>query len=709
MTLRAIFAALALPVILISAGSPAIRGFDAAGLQAETQWEQQARAIPTADRVRATIEKLSSQPHLAGTPGSKQTAEWLLAQLREYGLDANIEVFESMLPTPEVRVLEMTAPTVFHAKLEEPPVAADPTSSNPGIIPSYNAFSGDGDVTAQLVYANYGVPADYDTLKEKGIDVKGKIVIVRYGGSFRGVKPRVAYEHGAVGCLIYSDPRDDGYFQGDAFPKGPFRPADGVQRGSVIDLGVEPGDPLSPGWASEPGSKRLTLAEATTIQQIPVLPISYGDAQPLLAALDGPVAPEAWRGALPVTYHLSAGAATVHLKVTMDNSTHPLYDVIAKIPGAQFPDEWVMAGNHHDAWVFGASDPLSGAAPLLETARTLAELTRKGWKPRRTIVLAFWDGEEFGLIGSTEYMEKHADELNRKLAVYINSDSSGKGTFSAGGSPALESLVKEAARDVKDPVSGKSILDAAVEKRAKAAGGAGEFHLAPLGSGSDFTPFLQHLGIASLDLGFSGESGNGIYHSAYDDFYWYSHFEDTEFVYGRTLAQVNATLAMRLADAPVLPFEFDRLTASVNVYLDEIDRLGQNSKDPKDKVNLDAVRKANAKLKQASDEFDKARDHAGSKISAASPEKLAAINRLLIGSERDLAPEPGLPGRDWYRHRIYAPGRYTGYAVKTLPGIREAVEAKKTAEAAEQAQQVANVLQALADHLSQAAKLIGKL
>ena len=435
--LRTALAALTLPLILLAAGNVAIRGFDPASQRDETQWEQQARAIPDAARIRATIEKLASHPHLAGTQGSKQTADWILAQLREYGLEANIETFEALLPTPQVRVLEMTAPTKFQAKLEEPAIAIDRTSHDPDIVPPYNAYSGDGDVTAPLVYANYGLPADYDTLKEKGIDVKGKIVIVRYGQSFRGVKPRVAYEHGALGCIIYSDPRDDGYFQGDPFPKGPYRPADGVQRGSVLDLGVEPGDPLSPGWASEPGAKRLTVAEATTLQQIPVLPISFSDATPLLAALDGPVAPEGWRGALPFTYHLGP-AATVHLKVQMDNATHPLYNVIARIPGSEFPDEWVMYGNHHDAWVDGASDPLSGAAPLLETARTLAEMTRKGWKPKRTILFAFWDGEEFGLIGSTEWMEKHAEELNRKLAVYVNSDSSGKGTLSAGGSLTLE-------------------------------------------------------------------------------------------------------------------------------------------------------------------------------------------------------------------------------------------------------------------------------
>ena len=686
--LRTAFAIFALPLLLFSA----------------SEWEQQARAIPAAANIRATVQKLSSQPHLAGTPASKETAEWILAQLRQYGLDANIETFEALLPTPQERVLEMTAPTHFRAKLQEPAVAADPDSANPDIVPPYNAYSGNGDVTAPLVYANYGLPADYDTLKEQGVDVRGKIVIVRYGASFRGVKPRVAYDHGAVGCIIYSDPRDDGYYQGDPFPKGPYRPADGVQRGSVLDLGVEPGDPLSPGWASEPGSKRLSIAEATTIQQIPVLPISYADATPLLSALDGPVAPPAWRGALPFTYHIGPGAM-VHLKVIMNNATHPLYNVIARIPGSEFPDEWILYGNHHDAWVDGADDPLSGAAPLLETARTLAELSHKGWKPKRTVMFAFWDGEEFGLIGSTEWMEKHADELNRKLAVYINSDSSGKGTLSAGGSHALEGAMKDVLRDVKDPVSGKSLLDEYLARIAKASPNKpAEFHLTPLGSGSDYTPFLQHLGVASLSLGFDNEAGGGVYHSAYDDFYWYTHFEDTDFAYGRALSQMTATLTIRLADAPLLPFDFTRLAASVTTYLDEIGHLKT-----KDKMNFDVVAKADAKLAQAASELSRAREHAGAKLASAAPDKLAAINLLLMDSERDLTPDPGLPGRPWYRNRIYAPGRYTGYAVKTLPGIREAVEADKPAAAAEQAQQVAQALETLTAHIDQAAKLMGKL
>ena len=706
--------AIAAPITLHPANNEAIRGFDSASQAEELKWEEQARAIPEAARVRNLIEKLSNQAHLAGTPQSKETAEYILAQLKEYGLDAHIEQYEALLPTPQSRSLEMTAPVPFKAKLDEPPVAGDKNSSDSGQVPSYNAYSGDGDVTAELVYANYGVPADYDTLKQQGIDVKGKIVITRYGGSWRGIKPKVAYEHGAVGCLIYSDPKDDGYYQGDVYPKGAYRPADGVQRGSVMDMVLYPGDPLSPGWASEPGSKRLALSEATTLMKIPVIPISYGDAQPLLAHLEGPVAPEAWRGALPITYHLGPGGTKVHLAVKMDNSTHPLYDVIAKIPGSDYPDEWILEGNHHDAWVHGASDPLSGAAPLLESARALAELTRKGWKPKRTIMLAWWDGEEFGLVGSTEFMEKHQEELAQKLVAYVNSDSNGKGRLGIGGSHTLENFAQEVARDVKDPVSGKSLLEEILARPRRGRGGAategdatppGEFRISPLGSGSDYTPFLQHLGIATLNVGFGGEGGGGVYHSDYDDFYWYSHFSDTTFVYGRALAQVDSTITMRLADAAVLPFQFGRFAATLGRYLDEIEKLPNQKR----QADLSKVRSEVAQFVKTSGTFDNAYIKAMPKLASASQAKLASLNQILFRSERDLTLDPGLPGRPWFRHRIYAPGMYTGYAVKTLPGIREAVEAGKPDEAELQAKQVVQVLRALNDRVEQASKLLGSL
>ncbi|HEY3823933.1 MAG TPA: M28 family peptidase [Bryobacteraceae bacterium] len=691
--------ALAVPLALRPATDysiTSIRGFDAASQEREVTLEQQARAIPDAARIGEFIKRFSEKPHLAGTPQSKETAEGILAQLREYGLDAHIEKFEALLPVPKARVLEVVAPVKIRLKLEEPAVAGDPNSHDAGMIPTYNAYSGDGDVTASLVYANYGLPDDYETLTQRGIGVKGKIVIVRYGKSFRGTKVKVAQEHGALGCIIYSDPRDDGYFQGDVYPNGPFRPSQGVQRGSVLDLPLYPGDPLSPGWASEPGSKRLPLSEAQTIMKIPVLPISYGDAQQLMSHLSGPVAPEAWRGALPITYHFGPGSTEVHMNVAMDNSTRPLYDVIARIPGSEFPDQWVLDGNHHDAWVHGASDPLSGAGPLMETARTLAEMTRKGWKSKRTILFAFWDGEEFGLTGSTEWTEKHAEELQDNLIAYFNADTSGKGRFTVEGSHTLEEFMREVARDVKEPVTGKP-LTGALERN-------GEFHIGALGSGSDYTPFLQHLGIASLDVRFATDD-SGVYHSDYDDFNWYSHFSDTTFAYGRTLSQVHSTALMRLADAPVLPFEFERFVSTVRRYADEITRLPALTP----KLDLGAVDGELDRLRKTAADFNAAYGKALPNLAAAAQDKLAVLNRDLYRTERDLTSDPGLPGRPWYRHRIYAPGVYTGYAPKTLPGIREAVEAGKSGEARAQAAEVVKVLQALNDRIAEATALLGEL
>jgi N-acetylated-alpha-linked acidic dipeptidase len=679
----------------------AIRGFDSASQAREITWEQKARAIPDAAHIGAFIKRYSSQPHLAGTPQSKQTAEGILAQLREYGLDAHIEQFEALLPTPKTRILEMTAPVRLRLRLEEPAIPGDPNSRDAGMVPTYNAYSGDGDVTAPLVYANRGLPEDYDVLAALGIDVKGKIVIVRYGGSFRGTKAKVAHERGAIGCIIYSDPRDDGYFQGDVYPNGPYRPSQGVQRGSMLDLPLYPGDPLSPGWASEPGSKRLPLNEAQTIMKIPVLPISYGDAQPLLASLTGPVAPEPWRGALPITYHLGPGSTIVHMNVVMDNATRPLYDVIARIPGSDFPDQWVLDGNHHDAWVHGASDPLSGAASLMETARTLAQMTQNGWKPKRTILLAFWDGEEFGLIGSTEWMEKHADELNQKLVAYVNADSTGKGRFSISGSHSLEAFMQEVARDVNDPATGKPLAGTLVSNQDH------DFHIEALGSGSDYTPFLQHLGIASLDIRFASDD-SGIYHSDYDDFNWFSHFSDTTFVYGRTLTQVHAIALMRFADSPVLPFEFGRFVSTIRRYTDEIASL-PSQKEGTQKTDLAPVRAEITRLQKTAADLNSAYTRALPNLAAASLEKLAAINSLLFRTERALALDPGLPGRPWYRHLIYAPGVYTGYAAKTLPGIREAVEAGKPDEARQQAAQVVRVLSALNEQITQATTILSQL
>jgi N-acetylated-alpha-linked acidic dipeptidase len=695
-------------VLLLSAGvlcaQEPIRGFSKEQWNAEHELEQRAIAIPNSGRQKNYLERMAKVPHHAGSPADAAVAEYVLGLLKEFGLDAHIENFEALIPYPTSRGLEMVNPVKFRASLKEPAIGPDSYTSNPTQLPTFNAYSASGDVTAPLVYVNYGVPEDYEYLAKQGIDVKGKIVIARYGKSWRGTKPKVAAEHGAIGCLIYSDPRDDGYYQGDVFPKGPMRPPDGVQRGSVMDMPVYVGDPLSPGWASEPGSKRLSMAESKILMKIPVMPISYADATPLLQNLGGPVAPEGWRGALGFTYHIGPGPATAHFKLDFDNSTRPLHDVIAMIPGSVYPDEWVIYGNHHDGWVNGAHDPVSGAASLLETARALGALRKQGWQPKRTIVLTIWDGEEFGLLGSTEWAEKHQDELSHKAVVYINSDSNAKGTLGAAGSHTLELFTSEILRDLKDPESGKSLLEIARSRRGR--GGeppAAEepqppgFHLGALGAGSDYVAFIDHLGVASLNFGFGSPNLGGVYHSIYDDPVWFERFGDPGFVYGAALSQVTTTTLLRLADAPLLPFEFGEFAKTVHRYVDEIQKQSGT------KVNFQPVLEQLSKTEAAAKEYEGAISGSASFADSA---KLAKVNQALIETERALALPKGLPGRDWYRHQIYAPGLYTGYGVKTLPGIREAVEGARWEEANREARDVAQVLERLNDRIETATRLV---
>ncbi|MGE5245370.1 MAG: M28 family peptidase, partial [Betaproteobacteria bacterium] len=502
--------------------SPTLTGFSRADAATEVGWEQKFDAIPEPDRIRANMKQLSAEPHAIGSPYQKQNSEWILNQFKSFGLDAHIEQFDVLFPTPIDRKVELTSPGHYEAVLKEPAVPDDPTSGQAGQLPTYNAYSADGDVTAELVYANYGVPEDYDQLAKMGISVKGKIVITRYGNSWRGIKPKLAYEHGAIGCLIYSDPRDDGYFEGDVFPKGPYRPEQGVQRGSVMEMEKYPGDPETPGWGATPGSRRLTRDQVTNLQKIPVLPISWGDAEPLLKALGGPMAPTAWRGALPITYHVGPGPATVHLVVKSDWKVVPAYDVIARIPGSTFPDQWIVRGNHYDGWVNGASDPISGQSALLEEARAYGELLKQGWKPKRTIIYAAWDGEEPALLGSTEWAEAHADELQQHGVIYINSDGNGRGYLNAGGSHSLEHFVNEIAKAITDPETGESVWTklhqrnvnrAKTDKDRLAFMDGDDIRIGALGSGSDYSPFLQHDGVPTLSMAYGGEGGGGVYHS----------------------------------------------------------------------------------------------------------------------------------------------------------------------------------------------------
>jgi len=695
------FLALVAAAATLTAEEP-IRGFPENQWAGERELEQKAIALPEPNRVKTYLERMAREPHHAGSAADAAVAEYALGLFKEFGLDAHIENFEALIPYPTSRALELVSPVKFQAALKEPAIAQDPYSSNPNQLPTYNAYSGAGDVTAPLVYVNYGIPEDYEYLAKQGIDVKGKIVIARYGKSWRGTKPKVAAEHGAVGCLIYSDPRDDGYFQGDVYPKGPLRPPDGVQRGSVLDMPVVVGDPLSPGWASEPGSKRLSLAEAPGLMKIPVMPISYADATPLLQNLDGPVAPENWRGALGFTYHIGPGPATAHFKLDFDNSTRPLHDVIAIIPGSAYPDEWIIYGNHHDAWVNGANDPLSGASSLLETARTLATLRKQGWQPKRTIVLALWDGEEFGLLGSTEWVEKHQEELARKAVVYINSDSNSKGTIGASGSHTLEKFMSEVLRDLKDPESGKALLESTRNRPNAANASAAEpeppgFHLGALGAGSDYVAFIHHVGVASLSLGFGGPNLGGVYHSIYDDPTWFEKFADPGSVYGAELSRVTTTTLLRLADAPVLPFEFGEFAATVRRYVEQIQKQSEK------KVDFAPILAELGKTETDAKAYEAALAKA---LAGSGNSHLAAANEVLYESERALLLAKGLPGRDWYRHQIYAPGLYTGYGVKTLPGVREAAEGSRWNEANQEVQDVATVLRQLNQHIEDATRLL---
>ncbi len=712
-------------------------------LAAEPSWEQKFRAIPSTQNLREFMQRLSARPHHTGSPYDKDNAEWLLAKLKSWGLDARIENFDVLFPTPKERQVEMLEPSRYVAKLEEPTVAVDPTSGqHDEQLPVYHAYSIDGDVTGPLVYVNYGVPEDYEQLERMGVSVSGAIVIARYGGSWRGIKPKVAAEHGALGCLIYSDPRDDGYYVGDVFPDGPERPRFGAQRGSVMDMPLYPGDPLTPGIGASPGAKRLALSEAKTLTKIPVLPISYGDAQPLLAALKGAVVPENWRGALPMTYHSGPGPAKVHLKVKFNWDSPKLYNVIVRIPGAEYPDEWVIRGNHHDAWVNGAADPVSGTVAIMEEMRALSELLKQGWKPKRTIIYCFWDGEEQGLLGSTEWAEEHAAELRRHAVAYINSDGNGRGVMRVSGSHTLENFINGVMKDLEDPETGMTVwkrlqlsdLEKADADRKKELRTRPDLRIEALGSGSDYTAFIDHLGVASLNLGFGGEGGGGgVYHSIYDDFYWYTHFSDSDFVYGRALAQAGGTAVMRMADAGVLPFQFGDFSDTVGVYLTELKKLATDQRARIEELNREieeGVFKASADPRKAyvppskepvpphlnfaplEDAVDllaesaKRYDAAGQKAGAGT--RAQVVNAKLIESERRLTDDAGLPGRPWFRHMIYAPGFYTGYGVKTIPGVREAIEQKRWKEAEEQIQRAGGVLTREADLIDEAAAALGK-
>lgn len=659
------------------------------------------------------MEAMASDSHVAGQPSSKRVADYALAKFKSFGLDARLEEFEALMPWPIETTVEVVGPEKYTLRVKEPVLPEDPDSGDQ--TPLYNAYSADGDVTAEVVYVNYGMPADYERLKELGVDVKGKIVIARYGAGWRGIKPKVAYEHGAMGCLIYSDPRDDGYYQGDVYPVGPYRPEFGAQRGSVMDMPIHAGDPLTKGWGSEAGGKKARIEDAETILKIPVLPISYGDALPILRQLKGKVVPNEWKGALPITYHVGPGPARVGMNLKFEWKNRPLFNVVARIPGATRPDEWVIFGNHHDAWAMGADDPISGASALMETARGLGELLKTGWRPSRTIVMALWDGEEWGLLGSTEWAEKHNAELKQKAAIYINTDGTGKGWLNTGGSHSLQQLMGEVAKEVMDPRTGKPVFDEARRRAVlseaegdarKAAEADPALRLSPLGSGSDFTPFLQHLTVSVLNVSFGGESPGGVYHSAYDTVKWYQTFSDGDYSYGRTLSQLTGTLIMRLADAPVLPFQFTDTADTLMRYVVELETLAAAKKESQ--VDMRLVRNAVESLRAAAQDFEKAYASVGRANTQAllAKKQLQQLNLLLLTSEQRLGNRDGLPRRDWFKHQIYAPGFYTGYGVKTMPQIREGLEENRFTEAQGGVRTVSAAINALAAQVNDAARAL---
>src|SRR5580765_7526691 len=743
---RVLFIALICLIALLplSAASPdeeALYGFTAATSHTERDWENKFRAIPDAKNLRDYMQRLSARPHHVGSPYDKQNAEWILSQFKSWGLDAQIETFDVLFPTPKERVLELTEPTHFTAKLQEPPVSVDPTSNQQSEqLPTYNAYSIDGDVTGRLVYVNYGLPRDYEELDRLCVSVIGAIVIARYGNSWRGIKPKVAAEHGAIGCIIYSDPRDDGYFQDDVFPEGPMRNENGVQRGSVMDMPIYPGDPTTPGVGARGDVKRLAIKDIPTLTKIPTLPISYGDAKPLLAALKGPVAPESFRGALPITYHVGPGPAKVHLKVAFNWDIKPVYDVVFKIPGSESPDQWIVRGNHHDGWVNGAEDPIAGQISLLEEARALGELLKQGWKPRRTIIYCAWDGEEPMLLGSTEWAEFHGDELKQHAAIYINTDGNGRGFLNVEGSHSLEKFVISVSGDITDPEkkisawkrSQASRLTQGSPDDRKDARTRSDLRIGALGSGSDYTAFLDHLGVASLNVSYRGEDDGGIYHSIYDDFFWFTHFSDKDFVYGQTLSQTVGTMVLRFADADVLPYDFSDFADTIHKYSDELKTLLKNKQEqirdrnqdiddgvysaasdprrptvapPKEEVppflNFAPLENAQNALDRSAQRYSKA---VKAFTSASLPQQsLQAINAKLLLAERKLTNPDGLPRRSWYKHMIYAPGFYTGYGAKTLPGVCEGIEENRYQEAEKEIVRAAQALQDYAATIDSAA------
>jgi len=711
--------------------------------------EQRYDELLTSANLQTWMQEMTTRPHHLGSPKVKQNAEFMAGLFREWGYETEIEAFHVLFPTPKTRQLFMVRPQLRRAALEEKIVATDSAAEalKNEALPPFNAYSADGDVTGTLVYVNQGLPHDYDVLDRNGIDVRGKIVIARYGGSWRGIKVKVAAEKGAIGCILYNDPLADGYAQGGAYPAGAYKHNTAVQRGSVIDLPVRAGDPLTPGYGATEDADRLERADAETLMTIPVLPISSVDAEPLLKSLDGPVAPADWRGALPLTYRLGGGKTVVRLHVEFDWNIVPTYNVIARMKGSTYPDQWVIRGNHHDSWVIGARDPMSGLVPLLEQARALAELAKTGWQPKRSLVFCAWDGEEQGMLGSTEWAEHHAAELREKAVAYINSDTNARGILRIRGSHSMETMAADVAHQVFDPLTGDSISER-MRSQKLILGSDDEkkeyldrrnIRIDPLGSGSDYTAFIDHLGIATFDVGFKGEGVGGEYHTCFDTYDHFSRYIDPAHDYGVALAQLCGRLTLRLADADILPFDFNAQAETFNGYIAELVKLADKErrdtalnnrliaenrykiaadptltyiqpepKPPVPEIDFTPLIAAGEKLKAAAANFHQALARVQSTENPIPTDQLVKLNQLIYQSERSLLNEAGLPRRPWYRHQMYAPGYYTGYGVKTLPGVREAIEEHLWQEVDQQIEQTAAALQRLTEQLTAAGKLLAE-
>lgn len=662
----------------------AMRGYTAAGAIAQRQVETRFRALPAADSIRAWHREFTKSPHVATSPRTKEIAEYIAATWKMQGLDeVYLRRYDVLSSNPRSVTVEMVAPVRYTPSLREAPIPDDPDTAQPAISGAWTSFSASGDVTAPVVYANSGNPADYDELRKHGIDPTGKIVIVRYSNpySYRGFKALTAEREGAAAMIVYSDPNEDGYGRGEVYPKGPWGPASHLQRGGIAYDYIVPGDPLTPGWASVEGARRIPASEAVSIPKIMALPMSHQDIQPILEQLGGPLAPETWKGKLPIDYHLGGAEARLHVRIDMQTDVQPNYVVEGRIRGSERPDEWVVLGNHHDAWVFGGVDPASGTASMMELTKALGALAKDGVRPKRTLVFGAWDGEEVTLTGSTEWGEQFRDELQQKAVAYLNVDSSASGPnleLSAVGT--LAPTIVDITRDLTTP-TGKSLYDA--WRSAGSGGGSltsgarqdGELVVTRIGSGSDHTVFINHLGVPVVDMSFNGPYG--VYHSAYDSHHWVATIGDPGFKYAHLMTQLWGTMALRFANAELLPFDVPTYASAVERFIAQLTDIPQA-----------AARLDTTPLAAAVQRLGAAGTTLASRMSAALAagpirrETADAVNRELLAFERTWLHEPGIPGRAWFKHLLYAP-RYT-YAAMSLPGVTEAAEAGDWARATAQ-------------------------